>query len=356
MTFNSIKNKITIIFFISFILFIATFLGYLEYEKKQFIQILKNKYTKISDHIHQNRLRPHEIKDYVKSYNLSLTQNPKKLKNNSELVFQGRGYSLLKQKDRYYFHMETPHFRIMFDDLNVYEQSSMKYFVFAVVLALLLFIYFLIVKNIKQTDLLLESRQLFLRTVMHELKTPIAKGRIVSELIEDEKQKNRMITIFEKLNLQIDDFAKVEKIVSHNYNVNKSAFYINIIVNNAIDLLLLDNIEDKIIIENLSSQKLLVDLSLFSMAIKNLLDNGLKYSLDKKVILRQESNKLLFITQGEKLQKPLQDYFKPFHNDTKSKNHGMGLGLYIVKSILDIHGFSFEYTYEDNCNIFKIIL
>ena len=41
---------------------------------------------------------------------------------------------------------------------------------------------------VKKIALLLNSRQLFLRTVMHELKTPIAKGRIVSELIDDNKQ------------------------------------------------------------------------------------------------------------------------------------------------------------------------
>ncbi len=356
MNFNSIKNKITMVFFITIALFIAVFFGYLEYEKKELTQLLKKKYTKISDYIHENRLRPHEIEDFVKSYNLESIKNPERLRDNSERIIQERGYSILKQKNKYYFHVETPFFRMMFDDLNNYKQSVIKYFVFSVVFLMLLFIYFLIIRNIKQTNLLLESRQLFLRTVMHELKTPIAKGRIVSELIENEKQKNRMITIFDKLNLQINDFSKIEEIVSHNYNINKNQFYINTIVNNAIDLLMLDNVEDKITIENLSTQKLSVDLSLISMAIKNLLDNGLKYSSNKKVILRQEENNLLFITQGEKLQKSLEDYFKPFHNDTTSKNHGMGLGLYIVKSILDIHKFGFEHQYKDGYNIFIIKL
>ena len=36
------------------------------------------------------------------------------------------------------------------------------------------------------------SRQLFLRTIMHELKTPIGKGRIVSEMIEDDTQKEQI--------------------------------------------------------------------------------------------------------------------------------------------------------------------
>ena len=36
---------------------------------------------------------------------------------------------------------------------------------------------------------LIESRNLFLRNIMHELKTPIAKGRIVATMIGDEKQR-----------------------------------------------------------------------------------------------------------------------------------------------------------------------
>ena len=38
---------------------------------------------------------------------------------------------------------------------------------------------------------LIRSRQLFLRTIMHELKTPIGKGRIISEMVQDEMQKSR---------------------------------------------------------------------------------------------------------------------------------------------------------------------
>ncbi len=47
----------------------------------------------------------------------------------------------------------------------------------------------------------------------------------------------------------------------------------------------------------------------------------------------------------------INDYVTPFH----SSESGLGLGLYIVKSILDIHSFKFEYLYIDGKNIFKIV-
>ncbi len=39
---------------------------------------------------------------------------------------------------------------------------------------------------------LIESRTLFMRNIMHELKTPIAKGRISAEMLESGKQKERL--------------------------------------------------------------------------------------------------------------------------------------------------------------------
>ena len=354
MNLKSIITKITFVFLIAIMLLVAVFFAYLDYEKKQFVLLLKKEYTKITNHIHQNRLPPHKIKQFVKQFNLVPEKNLQNLKNNNELMTQGRGFEVLKYKNNLYLHFETPHFRIMFKNLNKYKQSYMKFVVFGLVFVLFIFIYYLIIKNIKQTKLLLDSRQLFLRTVMHELKTPIAKGRIVSELIGDEKQKNRMITIFEKLNQQLDNFAKIEQIVSKNYTPNIHSFDIEIIIQNSIDSLILDN-TNNIILQNITPKKLNVDLNLFSMAVKNLIDNALKYSSDNKVIIQEDKNKLLFISKGNKLSKPLEEYFKPFHNDTKNKNHGMGLGLYIVYSILNLHQFGFEYKYNNGNNIFEIV-
>jgi len=93
-----------------------------------------------------------------------------------------------------------------------------------------------------------------------------------------------------------------------------------------------------------------------SMCMKNLIDNALKYSKNGQVTIIDKSNMLEFISEGEKLDKPLNDYFKPFHNETKSKNHGMGLGLYIVDSILKMHQMNLIYDYKDGHNFFKIQL
>jgi len=61
---------------------------------------------------------------------------------------------------------------------------------------------------------LLESKNLFMRNMMHELKTPITKGRIVVEMIEDGNNNNKMQKVFYKLETLINEFATIEELIS----------------------------------------------------------------------------------------------------------------------------------------------
>ena len=94
-----------------------------------------------------------------------------------------------------------------------------------------------------------------------------------------------------------------------------------------------------------------VDFELFTLVIKNLLDNAIKYSADKHVIVIINEDRIEIINNGVELKEPLENYFKPFH----TSKSGLGLGIYIVKSILDIHHRELEYRYEDGKNIFAVI-
>ena len=394
--FNSIITRISTIFVITIALFTMNFIGYFKYQQDTVKQSIANKYKDIAKHTKDNRLRPQEIIEYTKDKNFQAVESPHEIINHMKNIISGPGYEAMQKDEIFYLHLHAPHFRLLLKDLSSYEKDYFGLLILGATLIVLVLSFLWIISALKplkelkeeirkfsqgnltincksnkkdeiaelgnefdnaanKISLLLESRQLFLRTVMHELKTPIAKGRIVSELIDDEKQKNRIIQIFEKLNLQIDDFAKIEQIVSQNYKINKQSLSINKIIEKSIDMMMLDNWEEKILLEDITNEKINADLELISLSFKNIIDNALKYSKDKKIVIKKEKDELLFISKGEKLPKALEEYFKPFHNETKSKNHGMGLGLYIVNSILQMHKMKFEYEYKDNQNIFKIL-
>jgi len=197
---------------------------------------------------------------------------------------------------------------------------------------------------------LLHSRQLLLRAIMHELKTPIAKGRLVSEMVKDEKQKRRFHAIFERLNLLIDEFAKVEQIASKNFNAEFKPYKVSDIIDASIDMLMLDDPGKHVRTVFSQDYTIQADFELLSLAIKNLLDNGIKYSRDKQVLIVVKEEKIRISNYGEALKEPLEEYFKPFH----TSKGGLGLGLYIVKSILDIHKLKLQYHHEEGRNIFTV--
>ncbi len=198
---------------------------------------------------------------------------------------------------------------------------------------------------------LLHSRQLFLRAIMHELKTPIAKGRLVSEMIGDEKNKARLHSIFERLNLLIDEFAKIEKITSKNFDLAIKPYKMSDLVEASIDMLMIENPKHLITTQIEKDYSINVDFELFTLVIKNILDNGIKYSTDKHITVIIGENKLKIVNKGEVLKEPLENYFKPFHASKK----GLGLGLYIVKSILDIHQMRLDYQHKEKENIFTVV-
>jgi len=197
---------------------------------------------------------------------------------------------------------------------------------------------------------LLHSRQLFLRAIMHELKTPIAKGRLVSEMLNDEKSKTRLHSIFERLNLLINEFAKIEKITSKNFELNLHFYKMSDLIEASIDMLMIEHPARLIEIKIEEDYQLNVDFELFTLTIKNLLDNGIKYSCDNHIEVIIKEKKLCIINKAEILKEPLENYFKPFHTSKK----GLGLGLYIVKSILDIHQMALQYKYKNGKNIFIV--
>jgi two-component system OmpR family sensor kinase len=197
---------------------------------------------------------------------------------------------------------------------------------------------------------ILESRTLFLRNIMHELKTPIAKGTIATQMLESQKQRDRFSSIFGRLEALVNEFALIEEVTSLDDKSEFSEYRIVDIIDGAIDMAMVDRNLVSIDVDN--TYKIEANYRLYTTAIKNMIDNGIKYSTDGRVkIWLNEKNELYFDSRGECIAHPLQFYIEPFTKENPSKN-SFGLGLYLVDSILKAHNQVLAHEYENGVNRF----
>ena len=198
-------------------------------------------------------------------------------------------------------------------------------------------------KNIK------ESRNIFIRNIMHELKTPITKGKFLLQLEKNDENIEKLKMVFNRLESLINEFATIEELISQNRVLEKKSYFLEDLLDNAKDILMID---DNCVKNSYENIKLNVNFKLFSIAIKNLIDNAIKYSNDKKVEVLTQNEDILFVNSGKKLEGDFEKYLEPFYS--KSSNESFGLGLYIVFNILKANGYNLLYKYEDGKNIFTI--
>ncbi|MBU1668780.1 HAMP domain-containing histidine kinase [bacterium] len=199
---------------------------------------------------------------------------------------------------------------------------------------------------------LLDSKNLFMRNMMHELKTPITRGRIAIEMVEEGSSKQTLIRAFERMNELIAELAHVERLTTQNFQPHMNKAKIDDIIDDSIALLLCDR--SKLTIQT-QGETLVTDTKLLTLAIKNLLDNALKYSDDEKATIITNPSSIKVISTGKSLEHPLSYYLEPFTQEEK-RNSGFGLGLYIVNNIAQRLKYTLSYYHKNGNNVFELKL
>ncbi|EAI4414828.1 histidine kinase dimerization/phospho-acceptor domain-containing protein [Campylobacter fetus] len=199
------------------------------------------------------------------------------------------------------------------------------------------------------------ARMQFLTDISHELRTPISKSKIALSFLEDGKYKNILknsVTAMDKLT---DELLHIERLNSNNVQFEIKEWSIeSILLESLSKMIILDEILD---VEMKSIFNINADLNYISIAIKNLIDNAIKYNdyqKDSRIYIKSTPNKLCIISSGEKLDKPLEFYTSVFTRDENARS-GYGYGLNLVKRVLDKHGFELAYEHINDKNIFCII-
>ena len=196
----------------------------------------------------------------------------------------------------------------------------------------------------------IKTREELLRDIGHELRTPIAKGKFAIEKIDDFSQKELLKKIFIDLETLTNELIELEKL--NLTKLNLSTFSAETLIIESLGKLYLED-ESKIEIHINEDFKISGDLYYLSTALKNLIDNALKYATSYPIIIETNKNEISILNKGTKLSKELEYYLKPFTQEL-SQRDGFGLGLSIVKKIMDKHGFQVDYSYKNEFNVFKI--
>ncbi len=398
----SIIAFINMIFIIAFAGVITTFLLFDKIEKERYAEQEQQRYSLIADAFLSGLQFLPDDKDLQKRYkhfHVQLIDDPRErldILQHGELLYIkntvfGRVRIYKKGKDRCLY-VQSLGYNLMLKDLNPkHPRHAVALLLLALFSGMLTFIYTVLRKKLSPLKALdaevqkfargdldlniqpygndeigkiaatfkkaveslkeqMESKNLFMRNMMHELKTPLTKGRILAESIEDFEEKEMLVNSFERMNEIITELAQVEKLTSRNLKLHPQIVSFDALVEKAKKLLMC---QEERIVKAYGNFRITVDPDHFVIVLKNLIDNAIKFSSDHRALIRATPKKIEILSRGKPLKHPLSYYTEPFSQEQK-RHDGFGLGLYIVKSILDIHGAKLSYRHEDGMNIFEI--
>lgn len=395
----SIFKKISILFILSLVLMSVIGFWTDNINSKRMNKLIQEKYLTIIEDIFKNIENKSYIETIFKKNNLTLLKESQT--SNNEIIYTqnytfGKTEILKEMFDDEFIikinYLDEEYILRTPDEKNLNEKNILNFLVFLDIFVLfLIFLYILnlltplkkITKeitnfangelssriNINSKDEIgiladsfnkmatslensIKTREELLRDIGHELRTPIAKGKFAIEKIDDFSQKELLKKIFIDLEILTNELIELEKL--NLTKLNLTTFSAETLIIESLEKLYLED-ESKIEIKINENFKISGDLHYLSTALKNLIDNALKYAISFPIIIETNKNEISISNKGTKLSKELEYYLKPFTQEL-SQRDGFGLGLSIIKKIMDKHGFQVDYSYENEFNIFKIYL
>lgn len=206
---------------------------------------------------------------------------------------------------------------------------------------------------VRKIKSLRHSRQLFLRNIMHEFKTPITKGKLSTELLEDNQYKEILQKVFQRQEVLLNEFLRIEQLGTGELILDKDEYFLRDIVDYSLDIIGENAQNVKI---DLDDMRINADFDLFATALKNLIDNALLYSDGHKASISAKDSKIIIKNVGKRLEFDLSKYKEPFFLQGKKQkeSRGLGFGLFIAIHLIELHGMSIEYAHTNKESIFII--
>jgi len=217
------------------------------------------------------------------------------------------------------------------------------------------------------------KRSDFIATVSHELKTPVTavSGQIegmihnIGAYKDRDKYLQRSYVIMKDMEKLVHELLNISKLESAGFEPQLALVNVSNLVQNSMRRLEYVSKTKSIVVvpEIVDFVWIRADRNLIEKAITNVIQNAIQYSTPgERVMLRLESTKdhgvLQVLNTGASIPSDLlSEIFEPFQRIEKSRNRntgGSGLGLYIVKQILDIHHIEYNISNTEKGVLFQM--
>ena len=212
-------------------------------------------------------------------------------------------------------------------------------------------------KELEHTD---ELRRDLMANVSHDLKTPLTMIKGYAEMIRDlnydnEEKRNANLNVIieetERLNILVEDILTLSKIQANKDTLNKEDFDLVELINNIIKRYSIYKETEGYNFEINTPNKVIInaDKKKIEQVIYNLINNAINYTGDdNKIIINIFQDKKIRVEikdtgKGIKEEDLPHIWEKYYHSKKKHKRNviGTGIGLSIVKTILESHKFKY---------------
>ena len=212
-------------------------------------------------------------------------------------------------------------------------------------------------KSFNREKKLQEQKKNFLLSVTHELKSPLASIKLLLQTIQKRDLNKVQILDFidkalldiERLDDMVENMLLASKIENRSYTFPKAHFSLSVLVDSIVNRLQITRCDGNQQIINAEIEpKIEIDGDKFALTsvVTNLVENAIKYSkpcetVDVKLFMKDNKIYLQVADHGIGVsddEKPriFDKFYRVGSEDTRNTK-GTGLGLYIVKQVLDKH-------------------
>jgi len=212
-------------------------------------------------------------------------------------------------------------------------------------------------KSVNRERKLQEQKKNFLLSVTHELKSPLASIKLLLQTIQKRDLTKAQILDFidkslldiERLDDMVENMLLASKIDNRSYTFPKAKFNLSVLVDSIVNRLQLtkcDGNQQIINAEIESKIEITGDKFALTSVVTNLIENAVKYSkpceaVEVKLFSKADKVHLQVADHGigiadEEKSRIFDKFYRVGSEDTRNTK-GTGLGLYIVKQVLDKH-------------------